>query len=101
PPEESAKPGPPSLAPLCLPNEGNFEPTLQVIRAGFPLFVEKPLVFELDQADVLPRGGAPRSLFFGINFNHRGARPVVLAAEAVRAGQLGELVFASWRFGGE
>jgi myo-inositol 2-dehydrogenase / D-chiro-inositol 1-dehydrogenase len=91
----------PDLVSLCLPNEGHFEPTLKVIRAGFPLFVEKPLVFELDQADVLLREAAARSLFFGINFNHRYARPVVLAAEAVRAGRLGELVFATWRFGGE
>jgi myo-inositol 2-dehydrogenase/D-chiro-inositol 1-dehydrogenase len=91
----------PDLVSLCLPNEGHFEPTLRVIRAGFPLFVEKPLVFELDQADVLLREAAARSLFFGINFNHRYARPVVLAAEAVRAGRLGELVFATWRFGGE
>ena len=91
----------PELVSLCLPNEGHFEPTLQVIRAGFPLFVEKPLVFELDQADVLLREAAARSLFFAINFNHRYARPVVLAAEAVRAGRLGELVFATWRFGGE
>jgi myo-inositol 2-dehydrogenase / D-chiro-inositol 1-dehydrogenase len=91
----------PDLVSLCLPNEGHFEPTLQVIRAGFPLFVEKPLVFELDQADVLLREAAARSLFFAINFNHRYARPVVLAAEALRAGRLGELVFATWRFGGE
>ena len=91
----------PDLVSLCLPNEGHFEPTLQVIRAGFPLFVEKPLVFDLDQADTLLREAAARSLFFGINFNHRYARPVVLAAEAVRAGRLGELTFATWRFGGD
>jgi myo-inositol 2-dehydrogenase/D-chiro-inositol 1-dehydrogenase len=91
----------PDLVSLCVSNEGHFQPTLEVIRAGFPLFVEKPLVFELDEADVLLREAADRSLFFGINFNHRYARPVVLAAEAVRAGALGELVFATWRFGGE
>jgi myo-inositol 2-dehydrogenase/D-chiro-inositol 1-dehydrogenase len=91
----------PDLVSLCLPNEGHFEPTLQVIRAGFPLFVEKPLVFDLDQADTLLAEAAARSLFFAINFNHRYARPVVLAAEAVRAGRLGELVFATWRFGGD
>jgi predicted dehydrogenase len=91
----------PDLVSLCLPNQGHFEPTLEVIRAGFPLFVEKPLVFGLDQADVLLREAAARSLFFGINFNHRYARPVVLAAEAVAAGRLGELVLATWRFGGD
>ena len=91
----------PDLVSLCVSNEGHFQPTLEVIRAGFPLFVEKPLVFELGEADVLLAEAEARSLFFGINFNHRYARPVELAAEAVRAGALGELVFASWRFGGE
>ena len=91
----------PDLVSLCLPNEGHFEPTLRVIRAGFPLFVEKPLVFDLDEANVLLREAAARSLFFAINFNHRYARPVELAADAVRRGALGTLVFATWRFGGE
>jgi predicted dehydrogenase len=91
----------PDLVSLCLPNEGHFQPTLRVVRAGFPLFVEKPLVFDLDEADVLLREAAARSLFFAINFNHRYARPVELAADAVRRGALGELVFATWRFGGE
>ncbi|HJW62903.1 MAG TPA: Gfo/Idh/MocA family oxidoreductase [Actinomycetes bacterium] len=91
----------PDLVSLCLPNEGHFEPTLKVIRAGFPLFVEKPLVFDLDEADVLLREAEARSLFFAINFNHRYATPVAMAADTVRAGALGELIFATWRFGGE
>jgi len=91
----------PDLVSLCLANEGHFEPTLEVIRAGVPLLVEKPLVFDLEEADVLLREAEARSLFFAINFNHRYATPVAMAAEAVRAGGLGELVFATWRFGGE
>jgi predicted dehydrogenase len=91
----------PDLVSLCLAYEGHFDPTLQVIRAGFPLLVEKPLVFDLDQADVLLREAEARSLFFAINFNHRYATPVVMVADAVRAGDLGELIFATWRFGGE
>jgi len=91
----------PDLVSICLPNEGHFEPTLTVIQAGFPLLVEKPLVFDLDEADVLLREAAARSLFFAINFNHRYATPVAMAARAVRAGDLGELVFATWRFGGD
>ena len=91
----------PDLVSICLANEGHFEPTLEVIRAGFPLLVEKPLVFDLEEADVLLREAEARSLFFAINFNHRYATPVAMAADAVRAGDLGELVFATWRFGGE
>ena len=91
----------PDLVSLCLPNEAHFEPTLTVIRAGFPLFVEKPFVFDLDQADILLREAEARSLFFAINFNHRYATPVTMAADAVRTGALGQLVFATWRFGGD
>ena len=86
---------------ICLPNEGHFEPTLKVIRAGFPLLVEKPLVFDLEEADILLREAEARSLFFAININHRYATPVAMAAEAIRGGDLGEPVLATWRFGGE
>jgi predicted dehydrogenase len=91
----------PDLVSLSLPNQEHFVPTLQVIQAGFPLLVEKPLVFELEQGERLLREAHARGLFFAINFNHRYARPVQLAREAIEEGRLGEPVFATWRFGGE
>lgn len=91
----------PDLVSLCLPNEGHFAPTLQVIEAGFPLLVEKPLVFDLGEADRLLEAAQKRDLFFAINFNHRYAKPVQMAEAAIRSGDLGEVVFATWRFGGE
>jgi predicted dehydrogenase len=91
----------PDLVSVCLPNMGHFEPTLRLIEAGFPLLVEKPLVFDLTEADTLLAEAARRDLFFAINFNHRYARPMRLAAEAIGAGGLGRLTFATWRFGGE
>ena len=89
----------PDLVSLCLPNQGHFGPTMQVIEAGFPLLVEKPLVFEIDQAEKLLAAAGDR--FFAICFNHRYAKPVRLAKEAIEDGRLGETVFATWRFGGE
>jgi myo-inositol 2-dehydrogenase/D-chiro-inositol 1-dehydrogenase len=91
----------PDLVSLCLPNLGHFEPTLQVIRAGYPLLVEKPLVFDLGEADSLVNEAAKHGLFFALNFNHRYAEPVRKAQEAIRNGLLGDIVFATWRFGGE
>ncbi len=91
----------PDLVSLCLPNEGHFAPTLAVIRAGYPLLVEKPLVFDLAQADQLLEEAEARGLFFAINFNHRYAQPALLAKQAIGDGRLGEIVFATWRFGGE
>src|SRR6266403_5267806 len=91
----------PDLAFLSLPNDGHFQPTMEVIRAGVPLFVEKPLVFDLKEAGELIQEAASRKLFFGINFNHHYAKPVTLALHAIQQGKLGDLTFATWRFGGE
>ena len=92
----------PDLVSLSLPNTGShFEPTLRVIRAGFPLLVEKPLVFDLTEAETLLGEAEARDLFFAINFNHRYAKPVQMAKAAIEAGRLGPVVFATWRFGGE
>ena len=91
----------PDLVSLSLPNMGHYEPTLRVIRAGYPLLVEKPLVFDLQEAETLLREAQARDLFFAINFNHRYARPVQMAKAAIDDGRPGELVFATWRFGGE
>ena len=84
----------PDLVSLCLPNQGHFDATLQVIQAGFPLLVEKPLVFDLGQADTLLAEAEARNLFFAIVFNHRYAKPMQLARQAIQAGRLGDLVFA-------
>ena len=91
----------PDLVSVCLPNQAHFATTLEIIRACYPLLVEKPLVFDLKEADILLAEARQRNLFFAINFNHRYARPIRLAQEAIQAGRLGELVFAWWRFGGE
>lgn len=91
----------PQLVTVCLPNESHFDATLHVIRAGVPLLVEKPLVFDLSEADTLISEAAAHDLFFAINFNHRYAEPVLRAHAAIRDGVIGTPVFASWRFGGE
>ena len=72
----------PDLVSICLPNEEHFPLTLQVIQAGFPLFVEKPLVFDLAEADDLLARAQANGLFFAINFNHRYAEPIRRAKAA-------------------
>ncbi len=91
----------PDLVMLSLPNQGHFDATMSVIKAGYPLLVEKPLVFDLAEADQLLAAAAKRDLFFAINFNHRYAKPIQLAQAAIDSGRLGEISFVSWRFGGE
>src|SRR5947209_4768858 len=73
----------PDLVAVCLPNQSHYEATLRVIRAGYPLLVEKPFVFDLKEADSLLREAAERKLFFAINFNHHYAQPVAMAHRAI------------------
>jgi myo-inositol 2-dehydrogenase/D-chiro-inositol 1-dehydrogenase len=91
----------PDFVSVALPNQAHFEPTKTLLDAGFPLLVEKPLVFDLAEADNLLAVARERNLFFAINFNHRYARAVQKARTAVQQGKIGRIVFASWRFGGE
>ncbi len=91
----------PDLVCVCLPNQHHFDVTKQLIEAGVALLVEKPLVFEMAQADELLAAARAKKLFFAINFNHRYARPLQLAKQKIESGEVGEVVFATWRFGGE
>lgn len=91
----------PDLVTVCLPNEAHFAPTMHLLRRSVPLLVEKPLVFDLTEADALLAEAESRGLFFAINLNHRYAEPVIRAKAAIEAGDLGDIVFATWRFGGE
>jgi len=91
----------PDLVSLSLPNLEHFEATMQVIQSGYPLLVEKPLAFDLQEADQMLNEAAKRDLFFAINFNHRYAKPLRLALDAIEKGRLGDLTHAIWRFGGE
>ena len=91
----------PDLVSLSLPNLEHFEATMQVIKSGHALLVEKPLAFDLGEADHLLAEAEKRGLFFAINFNHRYAKPLRLASEAIEKGRLGNLTHALWRFGGE
>ena len=91
----------PDLISVCLPNEGHYETTRHLIDHGIPLLVEKPLVFDLAEADELLARAERTDLFFAINLNHRYAEPFLRAKAAIDAGALGELTFLTWRFGGE
>jgi predicted dehydrogenase len=90
----------PAFVSVCLPNQHHLDGTLRVIEAGCPLLVEKPLTFDLGEADRLLAEAEKRSLFFAINFNHRYARPMLMAREAIGNGSLGDITFVTWRFGG-
>ena len=90
----------PDLINISLPNEHHYEMTMKVIKSNCHLFVEKPLVFKMNQADNLIKEAKKRKLFFGINFNWHYSTPVKKALEAIKKNKVGDINFISWRFGG-
>jgi predicted dehydrogenase len=91
----------PDLVSLSLPNESHYEATLEAVGLGGAVLAEKPLAFDLGEADNLLAKATEHGVFFAINFNHRYSEAVRRARQAVQDGALGAIVFASWRFGGE
>ena len=87
---------------MCLPNEGHFD-TDAAAHPGrrVPLLVEKPLVFALAEADSCwpPRpNGASSSPSTSTTAT---PDPCSWPRDAIARGDLGQLTFATWRFGGE
>ena len=66
----------PDLINISLPNEHHYDMTMKVIKSNTPLFVEKPLVFKMSEANKLLSEAKKRNLFFGINFNWHYSTPV-------------------------
>ena len=90
----------PNLINISLPNEHHFDLTMQVIKSSCHLFVEKPLVFKMNEANKLINEAKKRKLFFGINFNWRYSTPIRKAIKTIKENKLGDINFITWRFGG-
>jgi len=90
----------PDLINISLPNEHHFDLTMQVIKSSCHLFVEKPLVFKMNEANKLINEAKKRKLFFGINFNWRYSTPIRKAIKTIKENKLGDINFITWRFGG-
>jgi predicted dehydrogenase len=90
----------PDLINISLPNEHHYDMTMKVIKSSCHLFVEKPLVFKMQEAKKLLAEAKKRKLFFGINFNWRYSTPVSKAIKTIKENKLGDINFITWRFGG-
>ena len=73
----------PDLINISLPNEHHYDMTMKVIKSSCHLFVEKPLVFKMQEAKKLLAEAKKRKLFFGINFNWRYSTPVSKAIKTI------------------
>lgn len=76
---------------VATPNHTHFEIARAFAEAGFNVMCDKPLTFDLAQAEELAKVVAKTGVVFGVTHNYTGYPLVRQAREMVLAGELGEI----------
>lgn len=76
---------------VATPNHTHFEIAKAFCEAGFNVMCDKPLTFDLTQAEELARVVQKTGVVFGVTHNYTGYPLVRQAREMVRSGELGEI----------
>lgn len=79
------------FASVATPNHTHFEIAKAFAEAGFNVMCDKPLTFDLAQAEELAKVVAKTGVVFGVTHNYTGYPLVRQARDMVRAGELGEI----------
>jgi predicted dehydrogenase len=69
----------------------HYEPTMELLRAGYPVLGEKPISNDVSKAAEMVALAKEKNLRYGVNLNHRFTPAAVLAREWLDSGRLGEV----------
>src|SRR6202008_4489334 len=73
---------------VATPNHTHFEIAKAFAEAGFNVMCDKPMTFDLAQAEELAKGVQKTGVVFGVTHNYTGYPLVRQAREMVKAGEL-------------
>lgn len=76
---------------VATPNHTHFEIAKTFAEAGFNVMCDKPMTFDLAQAEELAKIAAKTGVVFGVTHNYTGHPLVRQARDMVLAGELGEI----------
>ena len=76
---------------VATPNHTHFEIAKAAVEAGFNVLCDKPMTFDLKQAEELAELVAKHKVVFGVTHNYTGYPLVRQAREMVQSGELGEI----------
>ncbi len=76
---------------VATPNHTHFEIAKAFAEAGFNVMCDKPMTFDLAQAEELAKVVAKTGVVFGVTHNYTGYPLVRQAREMVLSGELGEI----------
>lgn len=89
----------PDLVSVCVPSDEMFCITKRLMEEEIPILIEKPITYDLEQAEQLINMSGKRNLFCGVNFIHRYSKPVQMAYDSIQKGELGNIVYFDWKMG--
>jgi predicted dehydrogenase len=76
---------------VATPNHTHFEIALAAVKAGFNVVCDKPLTFDLAQAEELAKAVDQSGVVFAVTHNYTGYPLVRHARQMILAGELGEI----------
>ena len=76
---------------IATPNHTHFDIAKAAVEAGFNVMCDKPMTFDLDQAEALADAVDKSGVVFAVTHNYTGYPLVRQAREMVMAGELGEI----------
>ncbi len=76
---------------VATPNHTHFEIAKAAVEAGFNVMCDKPLTFDLTQAEQLAEAVDRSGVVFGVTHNYTGYPLVRQAREMILSGELGEI----------
>lgn len=76
---------------IVTPNHVHFDPAMKAIAAGIPVFCEKPLCLNIDEANQIVSAVRAKNIPFGVAHTYLGHWTTRFSRYIVRAGLLGEV----------
>lgn len=76
---------------VATPNHTHFEIAKAAVEAGFNVMCDKPMTFDLEQAEELFKVVEKSGVVFGVTHNYTGNPLVRQARDMIMAGELGEI----------
>jgi predicted dehydrogenase len=76
---------------IATPNHTHFEIALAAVKVGIHVVCDKPMTFDLQQAETLARAVGESPIVFAVTHNYTGYPLVRQAREMIQSGELGEI----------
>ena len=76
---------------ITTPNHTHFEIAKAAVHAGFNVICDKPMTFDLAQAEELLKSVEASDVVFAVSHNYTGYPLIRMAREMILAGELGEI----------